>query len=105
MEQWWKHYSCSLPSPRLEEDQRLLVESLTGRIPLLLHGLSQFEGKPFDERQFLASRDIAKVWDDIYAFYQILKEGPSWSAQAQLYVPSICLPCQQRSPSSGFIRS
>jgi len=93
MEQWWKHYSSSLPSPRLEEEQRLLVESLTGRIPLLLRALFQFEGKPFNEHQFLASTEIAKVWDDIHSFYQRLKEGPSWSAQAELYyeIMSGCL--------------
>src|SRR4051812_31589946 len=102
MKQWWKHYSCSLPSPRLEEDQRLLVESLTGRLPLLLRALFQFAGKPFNEREFLASTEIAKVRDDIYAFYQRLKEGPSWSAQHQLYVPSISLPCQRQTPSLRF---
>src|SRR2546425_3899819 len=89
MKQWWTHHSSLLPNPPLDEDQRQLVESLTGRIPLLLRALFEFrqQGIPFDEDQLLQSNDFRKVKDDIFAFYQGLKEGLNWSVKKELYVP------------------
>ena len=66
MKEWYKHHLSELP--RLSDQERQIVEYLTGRIPLLLRGL--FGIKKFNEEEFLRSPDLLKVKVDVSIFFK-----------------------------------
>ena len=66
MKEWYKHHLSELP--RLSDQERQIVEYLTGRIPLLLRGL--FGIKKFNEEEFLRLPDLVKVDLDVSDFFE-----------------------------------
>jgi hypothetical protein len=68
MEQWWIHYDKKVPI--FEANDKLKVEDLTGRIPLLLRPLLQFVAMPFHEieRKFWMHHDLAAVEENVLQF-------------------------------------
>ena len=66
MEKWYIHYSFKLPT--LSDQERQIVEYLTGRVPLLLRGL--FGIKKFNEEEFLRLPDLVKVDLDVSDFFE-----------------------------------
>ena len=66
MEKWYIHYSPELP--RLSDQERQIVEYLTGRVPLLLRGLLGI--KKFNEEEFLRLPDLVKVDVDVSDFFE-----------------------------------
>jgi hypothetical protein len=86
MQCWYRHFSDSLPSEGFGPQERLVVEYLTGRIPLLLRDLLQFKGQPYDEPKFLLSGGLQKVRRDIAEFYQKSQEQSAWHAREKPYV-------------------
>jgi hypothetical protein len=66
MQEWYKHYSSELP--RLSDQERQIVEYLTGRIPLLLRVLIGI--KKFNEEEFSRFPDLQKVDVDISNFFR-----------------------------------
>jgi hypothetical protein len=66
MEKWYIHYSSKLPT--LSDQERQIVEYLTGRVPLLLRGL--FGIKKFNEEEFLRLPDLVKVDLDVSDFFE-----------------------------------
>jgi hypothetical protein len=79
MEQWWKHFSTSLP--RELNENKSAVEYLTGCMPLYLGALFDFKDSPFDLDKFLASPDLAQICTDINQSYQDLKIQKGWDVR------------------------
>ena len=71
MTAWWERNERKVP--KLDESNRVWVEELTGRIPLLLKPLFRFENQEFDEQKFLCSPELEMVNDNISSFYDLLK--------------------------------
>jgi len=92
---WYIHYSSKLPT--LSDQERQIIEYLTGRIPLLLRVLFSIE--KFNEEEFLRFSDLVKVNWDVSTFFmeriEMLKED-----QKDVYV--LCLPV--RYLSSTFLQ-
>jgi len=65
-DQWFTHYGHLIPL--LSDEQRLLVEYLTGCIPLLLRCL--FDVKSFDELEFKNNSSLREVASDIDIFFR-----------------------------------
>jgi len=70
---WFEHHPDRLP--KLSENDWEVVEYLTGRIPLLLRSLFEFQDKSFDETKFLECPDLVKVNNDITSFYHTMIES------------------------------
>jgi hypothetical protein len=94
MKWWYKHFSDSLPNKGFGKKERLIVEYFTGRIPLLLRDLLQFQGQPFNESLFLSSDGLQKVTHDIVEFYQKSQEEQTWPAREKMYAYSVLALCQ-----------
>ena len=64
--------------PDLSANERLVVEHLTGNIPLLMNGLIDVER--FDEVKFMRSQELRKIDNDVDTFFrdkqEILKDIP-----------------------------
>ena len=75
MKWWYKHFSDLLPNKGFGKEEPLFVEYFTGRVPLLLRDLLQFQGQPFNECLFLSSDGLQKVTHDVVEFYQKNKLG------------------------------
>lgn len=58
---WWNHHKANLPT--LSNENRLEVELMTGRLPLLLQALLHFAGRPYDDikDEFATSRVLQTV--------------------------------------------
>ena len=69
MKQWWHHYEDKLPKFENVEE-RVEVEELTGRIPLLLRPLLRFCQQKYRsvERDFWACPEIEDVRQNIEQF-------------------------------------
>jgi hypothetical protein len=69
MEQWWHHHMDKLPKFENDEE-RVEVEELTGRIPLLLRPLLRFGQRKYRavERRFLSCPEIDAVRKNIMEF-------------------------------------
>jgi hypothetical protein len=69
MEQWWHHHEDMLPKFENDEE-RVEVEELTGRIPLLLRPLLRFCQQKYRavEGDFWASPELAAVRRNIEQF-------------------------------------
>jgi len=66
MDQWLIHHQRKLPQSSAQE--QLVIEHLTGNIPLLLHCL--FGVPNFDESKLLCSHELSKVNTDVDKFYR-----------------------------------
>jgi hypothetical protein len=93
MEQWWVHHQTKVPSFKHKADKDR-VEDLTGRIPLLLRALLEWNGQEFCEieQDFRLHKDLAAVKLGIHNFADRLRE----SIAAQNYVSSVHS-CRSRS--------
>ena len=69
MEQWWPHHEDKLPKFENDEE-RVEVEELTGRIPLLLRPLLRFCQQEYRtvERDFWRCPEIVAVRKNIVQF-------------------------------------
>ena len=64
--QWFFHHQARIPV--LSANERLSVEHLTGNIPLLLNCL--IDAKAFNEEEFMSTRVLRKVNDDVATFFR-----------------------------------
>jgi hypothetical protein len=62
---WFIHHAAKLPP--LSDQERRLVEYLTGSIPLLLRPL--FDHEQFDETRFVGHEDLSRVKADVIDFF------------------------------------
>jgi len=65
MNKWYTHFSSKLPT--LSDQERQIVEYITGRIPLFLRALFGIE--KFNEEMFLRSSDLLTVGMDVTDFF------------------------------------
>jgi len=72
MSKWYDHYSSKLP--RLSDQEKQIVEYITGRIPLLLRPL--FDMNKFNEEKFLLSPELRKVYMDVSRFFTNRIDAP-----------------------------
>jgi hypothetical protein len=96
MKEWYKHYLSKLPS--LSDQERQIVEYLTGRIPLLrvLFGI-----KKFNEQVFLHFPDLKKVGLDVSDFFKARINALN-EDQMDEYV--LCLPVRYSSTFFQILR-
>ena len=69
MEQWWHHHEHELP--KFENDkERVEIEDLTGRIPLLLRPLVRFSQRKYLAVDFWVCPEIDAVQRNIKEFFE-----------------------------------
>ena len=78
MKEWWRHHQGKVPNFE-DEDDRMMVQDLTGCIPLLLRPLLQWSNQDFRdiEQNFRNHQDISAVQQNIQGFADSKTKG-SW---------------------------
>jgi hypothetical protein len=88
-EQWFKHHSSHLPV--LTDEERQLVEYLTGRIPLLLCSLFEFKGKEFNQHEFMDCEDLCDVQLDVTYSFEKKRSSQNTPRMEELYVSCLLI--------------
>ena len=93
MEAWWGHYRSDVPNFETDAD-RMEVEELTGRIPLLLRPLLRFGSHNFRtvEDNFWMEPDLLAVGKNIRDFASRTKSKGDPEYERLVWKPYACQP-------------
>jgi hypothetical protein len=93
MKAWWHHHDATIP--KFETDDKIRVEDLTGRIPLLLRPLFKYGGKTFCdvEAAIWEEPEITAVRNNISNFANEFKTERGSISDLSVWRCLACRPC------------
>ena len=85
MQEWWKHHESRLPI--VDENEKIYIEDITGRSPLLLRALLGQNGKQFKDikHEFLESESLKFVPTQVEKFVRDKKIELNSSSESWMW--------------------